>query len=53
MRKAWTDEAWEDYLRWQALDKRTFKRSRYTFGVMPVNFLKMILSPDPFPSAQA
>ena len=26
MRKAWTDEAWEDYLRWQALDKKTLKR---------------------------
>jgi toxin YoeB len=26
MRKAWTDEAWEDYLRWQTLDKKTLKR---------------------------
>jgi len=26
MRKAWTDEAWEDYLRWQALDKKILKR---------------------------
>jgi len=26
MLKAWTDEAWEDYLRWQSLDKKTLKR---------------------------
>ena len=26
MRKAWTDEAWEDYLRWQTFDKKTLKR---------------------------
>ncbi|MDR2893214.1 MAG: Txe/YoeB family addiction module toxin [Deltaproteobacteria bacterium] len=26
MRKVWTDEAWEDYLRWQTMDKKTLKR---------------------------
>jgi toxin YoeB len=26
MQKAWTDEAWEDYLYWQAQDKKTLRR---------------------------
>lgn len=26
MRKIWSDEAWEDYLYWQAQDKKTLKR---------------------------
>ena len=26
MQKAWTDEAWEDYVYWQAQDKKTLKR---------------------------
>ncbi|MDR3265104.1 MAG: Txe/YoeB family addiction module toxin [Synergistaceae bacterium] len=26
MRKAWTDEAWEDYLYWQTQDKKILKR---------------------------
>ena len=26
MIKLWTDEAWEDYLYWQAQDKKTLKR---------------------------
>lgn len=26
MQKAWTDNAWEDYLYWQTQDKRTLKR---------------------------
>ncbi len=26
MRKAWTDEAWEDYVRWQKLDKKMLQR---------------------------
>lgn len=26
MQKAWTDNAWEDYLYWQTEDKRTLKR---------------------------
>ena len=26
MRKAWTEDAWNDYLYWQAQDKRTLKR---------------------------
>lgn len=26
MQKAWTDNAWEDYLHWQTQDKRTLKR---------------------------
>lgn len=26
MRKIWNDEAWEDYLYWQAQDKKTLKR---------------------------
>lgn len=26
MRKEWSDEAWEDYLYWQAQDKKTLKK---------------------------
>ena len=26
MNKVWSDEAWEDYLYWQARDKKTLKR---------------------------
>ena len=26
MQKAWTDDAWEDYLHWHTQDKRTLKR---------------------------
>ena len=26
MRKAWTDDGWEDYLFWQLEDKRTLKK---------------------------
>jgi toxin YoeB len=26
MNKIWSDEAWEDYLYWQAQDKKTLKR---------------------------
>jgi toxin YoeB len=26
MQKAWTDEAWEEYLYWQVQDKKTLKR---------------------------
>ena len=26
MRKLWSDEAWEDYLNWQATDKKTTKK---------------------------
>lgn len=26
MQKAWTDNAWEDYLYWQTQDKRTLRR---------------------------
>jgi toxin YoeB len=26
MQKAWTDDAWKDYLYWQAQDKKTLKR---------------------------
>lgn len=26
MRKIWSDEAWDDYLYWQAQDKKTLKR---------------------------
>jgi toxin YoeB len=26
MLKAWTDEAWEDYLYWQTQDKKTLRR---------------------------
>ncbi|MDR3224952.1 MAG: Txe/YoeB family addiction module toxin [Clostridiales Family XIII bacterium] len=26
MQKAWTDEAWEDYLYWQTQDKKTLRR---------------------------
>ena len=26
MRKTWTDEAWDDYLHWQAQDKKTLRK---------------------------
>ncbi|MCL2434379.1 MAG: Txe/YoeB family addiction module toxin, partial [Clostridia bacterium] len=26
MLKAWTDDAWEDYLHWQGQDRKTLKR---------------------------
>ncbi len=26
MQKAWTDEAWEEYLHWQTQDRKTLKR---------------------------
>lgn len=39
MRKIWFDEAWEDYLYWQAQDKKTLKR---------VNSLIRDIERDPF-----
>ena len=26
MRKIWSDEAWDDYIKWQSEDKKTLKR---------------------------
>jgi len=26
MQKAWTDDAWKDYIYWQSQDKKTLKR---------------------------
>jgi toxin YoeB len=26
MQKAWTDDAWKDYIHWQSQDKKTIKR---------------------------
>ncbi|MDR1489707.1 MAG: type II toxin-antitoxin system YoeB family toxin [Desulfovibrio sp.] len=32
MQKAWTDEAWEDYVRWQTRDNKTLKRINAIWG---------------------
>ncbi|RCX09311.1 toxin YoeB [Anaerobacterium chartisolvens] len=39
MQKAWTDEAWEDYIYWQTQDKKTLKR---------INEILKDISRDPF-----
>jgi toxin YoeB len=39
MQKAWTDEAWEDYVYWQTQDKKTLKR---------INQVLKDISRDPF-----
>ena len=39
MQKAWTDDAWEDYLYWQAQDRKTLKR---------INNLLKDIDRDPF-----
>ena len=30
MQKAWTDDAWADYVHWQTEDKKTLKRIKAT-----------------------
>ncbi|MCL2088923.1 MAG: Txe/YoeB family addiction module toxin [Oscillospiraceae bacterium] len=39
MQKAWTDEAWEDYLYWQTQDRKTLKK---------INNLLKDIDRDPF-----
>ena len=39
MQKAWTDEAWEDYIYWQTQDKKILKR---------INGILKDISRDPF-----
>jgi len=39
MQKAWTDDAWEDYLYWQNQDKKTLKR---------INLLLKDIDREPF-----
>jgi toxin YoeB len=52
MRKAWTDEAWEDYLRWQTLDKKTLKRINSILKDIDRSPFSGIGKPEPLRHAQ-
>ena len=47
MRKIWSDEAWEDYLYWQAQDKKTLKRINKLIKDIERNGYNGIGKPEP------
>ena len=47
MVKAWSDEAWEDYLYWQTQDKRTLKKINQLLQSIDRNGYKCIGNPEP------
>lgn len=47
MRKIWSDEAWEDYLYWQAQDKKTLKRINVLIRDTERNPFEGIGKPEP------
>ena len=47
MNKVWSDEAWEDYLYWQAQDKKTLKRINLLIQDIDRNGYDGIGKPEP------
>jgi toxin YoeB len=47
MRKAWTDEAWEDYQYWQTQDKRTLRRINQLIKDIDRTLFEGIGKPEP------
>jgi len=47
MEKLWTDKAWEDYLYWQAQDKKTLKRINKLLKDIERNGYDGIGKPEP------
>ena len=47
MRKVWFDEAWEDYLQWQARDKKLLKRINQLIRDAERNPFEGIGKPEP------
>ena len=47
MKKAWFDEAWEDYLYWQIQDKKIIKRINLLIKDIVRNYYDGIGKPEP------
>ncbi len=47
MKKAWFDEAWEDYLYWQIQDKKIIKRINLLIKDIERNYYDGIGKPEP------
>ena len=47
MKKAWFDEAWEDYLYWQIQDKKIIKRINLLIKDVERNYYDGIGKPEP------
>lgn len=47
MKKAWFDEAWEDYLYWQIRDKKIIKRINLLIKDIERNYYDGIRKPEP------
>lgn len=47
MIKLWFDEAWDDYLAWQAQDKKTLKRINQLIQSIERNGYRCIGKPEP------
>jgi len=47
MKKAWTDEAWEDYVYWQDQDRKTLKRINKLLKDIDRNGYEGIGNPEP------
>ena len=47
MKKIWFDEAWEDYIYWQAQDKRTLKRINVLLKDIERGYFDGIGKPEP------
>ena len=47
MKKAWFDEAWEDYLYWQIQDKKIIKRINLLIKDIERNYYDGIRKPEP------
>lgn len=45
--KLWADEAWEDYLFWQATDKKALKNINYLIKTIERNGYNCIGKPEP------
>ena len=45
--KLWADEAWEDYLFWQAIDKKALKKINYLIKTIERNGYNCIGKPEP------
>jgi len=46
MKKIWSDKAWEDYLYWQAQDKKTLKRVNQLVKDIERNHFEGISKPE-------
>ena len=47
MRKAWTDEAWEEYVHWQTVDKKTLKKIHSILNGFDRDLFSGIGKPEP------